>query len=273
VSELTRHLGASRESYGTSNTTPLPLPAGSASPVPDPDPSIPDAAPSPDLPVVIDLTTPPALAPVCNLTHTPPGFVNLTTTETPTTYDHTPTPPWTKRQYSPEREELSRLCGEEVHKIKGWQAVQGASPQRDTEAALTAITSHAPAASGMFGTYTPETTTDQASEAPLATSADAPFDHPLEFGSISPPIQTDMIITNNLPANEEPTPAMDPPTGAPPPIPSPLQSWHQHEENQVQDPGERVEMEPAGGMSPFHTNQQRCQLLETRDRDIPSITG
>jgi len=118
-----------------------PLPAGSISPVPDPDTNIPDAearppppaphAPPPPTPSVhvIDLITPQA----------PTLTINLITPEPGTSPAPTPTPPWPKRECSPERGGLAKRCAKEVHKNKGWQAVQGASPLHDTEESLRAV--------------------------------------------------------------------------------------------------------------------------------------
>jgi len=200
--ELARHLTNLRGNSGTTGLNPPPLPAGSISPVPDPDTSIPDAEapppptfPAPPIPHVIDLSTPqaPALAPL----------VDLVTPEPTTSSATTPTPPWPKREYSPGREETAKTCAQVVHRNKGWQAVQGASPLHDTEDSLRALPRHPPQPTGPFGTYTPTVEEYNDEEEPSPDTPKRRTGGPLAFGTISPPARTDTPITNNLAANEE----------------------------------------------------------------------
>ena len=226
-------------------------PHGTISPMPDPDMVIPDYNP------IIDLTTPQAPAPITDLTsHPVPEVVDLITppalapapTTPSTSQPPTPrSPPPEKREYSPEREELAQLCGQEVHKNKGWQAVQGASPAHNTEDSLRAIPTHAPASSGIFKTYSPDAT---ATPARFPDNAEGAL---LAFGTVSPPAGTDSPISNNLTANEEPNPR----------DPSPFLQWHQVEDIDG-NTGKTLPKKPPKAGSPFHTNAQRRKLLESK---------
>ena len=180
----------------TAAITIAPLPHGTISPLPDPDTNLPDSPPppTPSPPPAIELTTTPD---VIDLITPEPALYDLTNSPT-----SSPTPPPEKREYSPGREELAQLCGQAVHRNKGRQAVQRASPVHNTEDSLRAIPTHAPASSGIFQAYSPEIATTLETTTGHTSAKDTPI--VLEFGDISPPIHTDSTMSNNLPANRNP---------------------------------------------------------------------
>ena len=262
------------------------LPHGTISPLPDPDTALPDAANEtspldpttpPGAPLIIDLITPPA--PTTALEGPTALIIDLTTPPAPKEFNAqnqafnepakapspSPTPQWTRRGRSPETEELAKACGTTIHKFKGYQAVQGASPAHDTEASLEPIPTHAPGPSGMFGMYTlPTTSLISPIKGPpkaYTPEAEGPFPSsnpaPLEFSSISPPKHTDTAISNNLPANRESLTLE---------APSPLQSWHTLEKDHPEP--EKVAPKEKGKPSSPYMNEQRQQYMQSWAEEV-----
>lgn len=229
------------------------LPAGTISPIPDPDTAVPVSPPP-----VIDLVTP------------LPTIINLIT-PTPETPNPQSTPPWPKWECSPRRTETATKIANQVDRIKGRQAVQGASPTYHTEESLRVIPAHSPDPSGTFGRYTPD---DELTPISQLTNVSTP--------------------ANDIPLKKTSTPTTDARThtqGPGPTTPSPLQSWHQLE-NPAPEPTAMPAPLDFGAISPppntdssisdnlpdnkepvpqghFRTNPQRQRLITDHFKSDP----